>query len=177
MLYLTAPAKEDVEAVRLWRNQAMEVLRTPFMLTQEMQEDFYANVICNRHTSARYWSVVLEKDGTVVGLTGLVGIEWENRLAEISLMIDPEQRENGYGEEALAQLLRKGFHELNLENIYGECYLCNPATIFWKKMIKKYGALTTELPRRKFWHGRYWNSLYFNFERNVVKSVIKGDGA
>ena len=174
---LTAPTREDVELVRQWRNQSIDTLRTPFLLTQEMQKDFYDTVVCNRQANSRFWTVQREWDEKhlagkpdaekfqTIGLVGLVGIEWENRLAEISLLLDPERRGRGYGTEALSLLLKKGFRELNLENIYGECYTCNPAICFWKKMIARHQATTAVLPYRKFWDGRYWDSLYFNFER------------
>ena len=180
-IVLSVPTKEDVEKARQWRNEVLETLRTPFPLTKEMQEDFYHNVICNRQAPSRFWAVQrvwdekhlagkTEAKFQTVGLVGLVGIEWENRLAEISMMINPSEKGKGYGTKALGLLLAKGFRELNLENIYGECYTCNPAICFWKKMIARYSILSysTTLPNRKFWDGKYWDGLYFNFERGKV---------
>ena len=46
---------ENLETARLWRNELMAAWRTPYMLTQEMQEDFYLNTICNRDSKLRYW--------------------------------------------------------------------------------------------------------------------------
>ena len=66
---------EDMEKVREWRSGCMESLRTPFILTKEMQEDYYKNVICDRNSNARMWGV-WSKD-KFVGITGLLNIEWQ----------------------------------------------------------------------------------------------------
>lgn len=159
-----APTIADIEKVRLWRNSSLPSLRTPFLLTEEMQRDFYHKVICDRQANSRFWAV--KDNDKFIALTGFVGIEWENRLAEISIILDPEERRKGLGVVIIDRLLKKGFKELNLDNIYGECYLSNPAVKFWEKIIKEYSAQAVELPNRKFWNGRYWDSLYFNFERD-----------
>jgi hypothetical protein len=54
---------------------------------------------------------------------------------------------------------------MNLENIWGLCYYCNPAFEFWKKIIQKYNAFSIELPSQKFWKGQYYFGLYFNILR------------
>ena len=158
---LDALSLADVEEVRAWRNAALSSLRTPFLLTAEMQEDFYRNL--TRYSRDRYWAIRVS--GGLIGMAGLVGIEWENRLAEISLIISPDCRGAGYGKQAVDLLLHEGFNNMALENIYGECYECNPAIDFWRKLAAQYKAYMTTLPSRKYWNGSYWGSLYFNFRR------------
>ena len=158
---LRSSSLADVEQVRLWRNEVLEALRTPFRLTQEMQADFYANTVCNRAADSRWWSVY---DGSLfIGLAGLCNIQWENGLAEISLIIDPEKRGKGYGVQAVDAVLAEGFGNLGLDTIYGECYECNPALGFWDRMVGRRGGYTTMLPRRKRWQGKLYDSLYFAF--------------
>jgi len=155
--------KWDVELIRVWRNENLNALRTPFLLTKEMQEDFYNNVISNRQSNNRFWGL---NDSTLeesfVGMIGLVNIEWENSIAEISIIINPSIRKNGVGEKAIDILLDQGFNQLNLSNIYGECYKCNKAHIFWEKICNKYNAYVTMLPARKYYNGEYYDSMYFN---------------
>ena len=139
----------------MWRNEVPEILRTPYPLTQEMQEEFYHKVVCSRNTSSRWWSVY---DDKLIGFAGLVNIEWENSLAEISLIMSPWQ-------DAVGLILDEGFGNLGLATIYGECYECSPTLDFWRGMVKKYNGYQTILPRRKRWEGRLWDSLYFSFER------------
>ena len=165
---LCAPTVQDVEQVRLWRNNCLETLRTPYPLTKEMQEQFYREVICTRNSKHRYWSISETEDGIeyMIGFGGLTNIEWENRLAEISLIINPEFRRQGKGEQAVELLLREGFNNMNLENIYGECYETNSMQGFWKKVCDKYSGKAVILPQRKYWNGKYYDSLYFSINRN-----------
>ncbi len=165
----------DLEQVRRWRNDIMASLRTPFLLTEEMQEQFYVEVICNRQANARYWGIWIEADPenqteeAFIGLTGIENIQWENRIGEIALIISPDAYGMGYGTEATKILLDKGFNYLNLENIYGECYLCSPAIAFWTHMVEKFGNYQTLIPNRKYFEGKYYDGLYFNFTKNEYK--------
>lgn len=151
----------DCEQVRIWRNQCLYSLRTPFELTIEMQQEFYKNVVCDRKANARYWAIY---DGDkLVGMTGLENIEYINRRAEISLIINPDYHDRGYGSEAFEMLLDKGFNQLGLNNIWGECYESNPAIGFWRKMILKYGGYSTTIIETKFFNGKFHDSLWFSF--------------
>jgi RimJ/RimL family protein N-acetyltransferase len=102
-------------------------------------------------------------------MCGLENISWENRNAEISIIMDPACQGNEHGSQAVELLLNQGFDYLNLENIFGECYLSNPAVKFWEKNIEKYSGTKTILPNRKYWEGEYWDSLYFNFNKSDYK--------
>ncbi len=165
-LVFDAPSIQDVQLVREWRNADISFLRTPFMLTEQMQKDFYHNVISNWNSDCRFWAIKTSRPSDLVAFGGLTGIQWENRLAEISLIVNPDERGKNYGALSVQGLLDTGFNELNLQNICGECYLCNPAEGFWEKMIVRFGGTKTTLPNRKYWDGEYWDSLYFNFEKS-----------
>lgn len=168
---------DDMMYIVTWRNDCLESLRTSYSLTREMQEEWYKNTVCNRNSNARYWAIEAREydecvTGTyvndkLIGMCGIENIEWENRLGEISVIIAPDYRKKGYGEEVVRIVLCKGFYELNLENIYGEVYHANRnAVAFWKKIIKKYKGYETILVNRKYWDNVYWNSTYFNFYKN-----------
>jgi len=98
-------------------------------------------------------------------MVGLVNISFENRNAEISIVIDPDARKRGYGKQALELLLQEGFNRLNLDNIYGESYTCNPSIDFWINICKEKTVDFVELQNRKYVDGKYHNSIYFNFMR------------
>jgi len=70
-------------------------------------------------------------------------------------------------------LLEKGFDYMNLENIYAECYTCNPALDFWDKMRMKYRGSDRTLPNRKYWAGRYYDSIYFNFNKRGYHAALQ----
>jgi RimJ/RimL family protein N-acetyltransferase len=68
----------------------------------------------------------------LIGMVGIVNISLENRSAEISIIINPTKQGTGYGKRSVDMLLDKGFNELNLENIYGECYENSAHVGFWE---------------------------------------------
>lgn len=177
---LRALSYGDCEQVRIWRNECLQALRTPYKLTKEQQEDFYTNTVCNRNAKARYWGIwkiqTYEKEGTYtkkmstfIGMCGLETIEWENRRAEISIILAPEFQGKGYGKQALRLLLEQGFKNMNLDNIWGECYTCNIAVEFWKKQTKVYNAKCGLIDHTKYWEGKYYDSFYFNFRKEDFK--------
>ena len=159
---LKAPTRQDVERVRLWRNAALETLRTPYPLTEEMQLNFY-ELINSRESPHRYWSIYDNHE--LIGFGGLTNIEWENGLAEISLIIGATFRGKGLGRRAVNLILDTGFGNMGLKTIYGECYECNPAVDFWGSITKEHGGYITTIPRRKLWQGQLYDALHFSMWR------------
>lgn len=152
----------ECEEVRVWRN-ADDVrlgLRTPFPLTADMQADFYKAVVCNRQSVHRYFALV--NDRVFVGMGGLTDCQWENGVAELSLIIHPQFRSGGTGTAAVGALLAEAFERLRLQTVFGECYEINTAVDFWRRVVARYGAYETSLPSRKFWNGRFHDSYYFS---------------
>lgn len=176
--------KDQCETIRQWRNKDIVPYRTPYMLTREMQENFYNNVICDRNADSRFFALIDEIDSKdsdstwdkitdsyecFIGMVGLVDISLENRSAEISLVIDPELRNNGYGERGVELILDHAFNHMNLDHVYGECYHCNPNLNFWLKICDKRSVEIYKLPARKFYKNDYYGSIYFNFSRESIQ--------
>ncbi len=160
-LVLKVPTFEDCEQVRLWRNNCLEALRTPYPLTEEQQERFYMDVVCNKDAPHKYWSIY--DDDKFIAFGGLTHISWENRIAEISLIVNPAHREQGIGEECVKLLLAEGFGKMGLATIFGEVYCCNlEGLAFWRKITKAFSGYETLLSRRKMWNNQLWDSMYFS---------------
>ena len=171
--YLDALTAFDCEAARKWRNpeSVRAGLRTPYVLTAEMQEDFYRNVVCDRNSRHRYWAV-REGGGVVaveiyggavpdvfVAMVGLTDLQWENGVAEISLMVDPDRQGKGIGTAALRLTLTEAFDRLRLLAVHGEVYEHNPAVNFWRRHAD--GEVL--VPYRKYWDGVHWGAVMFWF--------------
>ncbi len=164
---LSVLSKEDCEKVRIWRNQSLETLRTPYQLTKEMQEVFYRDVICNPNSPHRYWAI-RSKDNILLGMVGLTDIS-DGLTGEISLIIHPGHRRLGVASESFKRVLDKGFKELSLQIVYGEAYMSNMSGVnFWVKVAMQYNAKTAILPDRKRWQGRFWDSFYFSIKNKDV---------
>ena len=179
----------DMEQVRVWRHQVPESLRTPYMLTAEMQQDYYRDVICNRDSTTRYWGLwewnsgeyaLVQSDHCTttykgawqfIGYGGIENISNENGNGEISLLIGPDYRGNGYGKQAVGLFLDQAFNHLRLEHVYGECYECGPWE-FWREMVIKYDTdwQSVWLPARKYYKGEYFDSYYFTFSAEGYRS-------
>ena len=161
---LQAPTAQNLEEVRLWRNQTLQAWRTPYLLTEEMQADFYRDVVCDRNANSRWWGVH-DKHNALIGFTGLTDIEQENGLAQISLIIRPDCRGQGMGGEAVRLVLGEAFGNMGLKTVYGECYMCNPAVGFCKKITDEHRGYYTAIPRRKLWRGKLYGALHFSIWR------------
>lgn len=169
-LYLDALTMEDCEIAREWRNRVPMATRTAIQLTAEMQQRFYEGVVCDRRSTHRYWAVRRSADRDadsivsppMVAMAGLTDIEFENGIAEISLIADPSLLpRQGIGDGAVHLVLEEAFDRMRLETVYGECYENNPAVSFWRWIIERYRGHSTILPRRKFFAGKLHDSYYF----------------
>ena len=159
---LSTLTREQVQQVRKWRNYELQFLRTPYMITEKMQDNFYDNVINDRDSKHRYFAIL---DGcSFIGMGGLTNIEWENGTAEISLIINPKYRGKGHGLEAVDLLFDEGFHNMRLYSVFGEVYDCGNRG-FWEKVVKRYNGYKTNLVNRKFYNGLSYDSMWFSVKR------------
>lgn len=168
--YLDALTREDCERVRQWRNADPSCLRTPFLLTQEMQADFYERIVCDRNSPDRYWAV---RRHDFVAMAGLTGIEWENGRGEISLTIRPDMQGKGVGAASVQLVLEEAFLRMRLETVQGECYECNLALEFWKRIIARYNGAGVTVPRRKWWDGKLWDAWHFTITAEGFQASIE----
>jgi hypothetical protein len=146
------------------------MLRTSFPLTEQQQKDWYFKTVNDRNSNARFWAItdLYHPDSeTLIGMVGIENISWENRSGELSVILS----DWGRFSEALGILLCAGFFSLNLENLYTEVYDCSEISKLWYSAHRKYtdNKATQALPNRKFWNGRYYNSIYLNFNRQEIE--------
>ncbi len=162
---------EDCDIVRKWRNDQLETLRTPYPLTLRQQNDFYEKVVCDRNSPHRYWAIKCFAVSKLLGMGGLTNIQWENGIAEISLIVNPQNRRQCVGEKVVELLLDQAFNHMRLQTVFGECYACNPAYKFWLKIVEKYDGYTTTLSKRKFWNGNHYASVYFSVDADDFRKT------
>lgn len=162
MLELGPPNTLELEEVARWRRGCPEALRTSDLISGPEQVLWFKNVDRSRH---RYWGIYGSVHSQLIAFGGLTYISWENRSAEISLIVDPEMRRKGCGRDAVVKIVNEGFNQMNLEVIYGEVYHCNKALPFWERVIEDHGAGHVRLPDRKYWNGLYYDSTYFSIRR------------
>jgi RimJ/RimL family protein N-acetyltransferase len=165
-LVMTGPKLINANLIASWRNDARDTLRTALFTDVDSQEKFMANL---NPMINRYFCFY---DGdTFVAFGGLTYIQWENRIAEISLIVDPDQRRDGIGSECVDMLLNEAFNRINLKTIFGECYKCNPNIKFWFRLTEKYEGKSAILPNRKYLNGEYHDSFYFSIDSEIYRAI------
>jgi len=156
--------REDCEVARHWRNECLATLRTPYFITEEMQSTFYDDVICSRNSPHRYWGI--SEDKTLIAMCGITDVAFENSIGEISLIVNPDYKRKGYGEKAVDLLLNKAFNQMGLKTVFGEVYCSNESGVkFWSNVCDKYEGYKTLLLDRKFWEGKFHDSIYFSINK------------
>jgi RimJ/RimL family protein N-acetyltransferase len=126
MLTLRPIHADDIEAIRLWRNAQLDVLRQSNPITREEQERYFAT---------RVWPFVNEPQppqillsyfdgGRHIGYGGLVHIAWEHKRAEVSFLLDPTRAAQYCADFAtFLRLIREfAFRELGLQRLFTETY-------------------------------------------------------
>ena len=163
---MTGACLENAGLVAGWRNDARNTLRTTGFCTIDLQESFIENLDPKVN---RYFAFY--DGGDLVAFGGLTDIQWENRMAEISLIVDPDLVKSGIGSDAVDMLLEEAFNKMNLKTVFGECYKSNSAVDFWFRLTEKYEGYTTILPNRKYWNGEFYDSLYFSTDAEVYRAI------
>lgn len=82
---------EDRLKIMQWRNEQIDVLRQNTLLTAEMQDAYFEKVVFNLFNAERPSQILFSflKNEQIVGYGGLVHIDWKNKNAEISFLLDP----------------------------------------------------------------------------------------
>jgi len=90
----------------------------------------------NRDPCQLVFSIFYIPDDQIIGDGGFMHINWEDRKAEVGLVIGEKQYQGlGLGAESLWLVCKYGFEEMKLHNIMGENYADNPIAISNAKKI------------------------------------------
>jgi RimJ/RimL family protein N-acetyltransferase len=96
-LYSIVPIRnEDRYQIKKWRNEQMFHLRQNKILTDEDQDSYFNNII-KPSFSQQYPSQILFSfldNGMLIGYGGLVHINWDDKIAEVSLLMNTYLEEN-----------------------------------------------------------------------------------
>jgi len=143
-----------------WRNdeRVRPALRTG-KLTFSSQQVEWANKVYYDNTCSYYF---IYYNKILVGYCGLDKISFENKTAEISLLINPDEHRQGHGMEAVILLLDIAFDKLKLKLIYAEVNDTTSAIEFW---LAQGFMVEAFLKDRKFWKGKFYNSTILNIEK------------
>jgi RimJ/RimL family protein N-acetyltransferase len=123
---------EDRFTIMKWRNEQIFHLRQDKPLTADDQENYFSNVISalfnNTHPSQLLFSY-LENNNNCIGYGGLVHINWKDKNAEISFLMNTDLQDEGFSKHwsiFIALIQQVAFHDLKLHKIYTYAFDIRP---------------------------------------------------
>jgi RimJ/RimL family protein N-acetyltransferase len=165
-LVLRAIEQRDLQYLHAWANDPVTqdaIGEIHFPSSMDFHESWFANLKSDK-LNQRF--MVQTPEGTPIGISSIVNIDWRNRHAWHGLVIgDSSHRGKGYGVDAILATMRYAFEELNLERLDGGMIEYNQASIAtycgpkvgWKEEGRK---------RRYFFRkGRFWDQVVVGVTR------------
>jgi len=95
-----------------------------------------------------------KKDKKIIGLCGLVDLNWFNRFAKILIILDPQYQRKSIGTEVGKLLINYGFLELNLKKIIST--IIDPNISGWKTAEKIGFELEAKLKDEAYVDGKFF---------------------
>lgn len=153
---------EDRFAIMKWRNEQIYHLRQNKPLTLEDQEKYFNNVVAklfNQDQPNQILFSLLEND-SCIGYGGLVHINWQDKNAEISFIMDTDFEEKRFDEiwsEYLNLLERVAFRELKLHKIF--TYAFDLRAYLYATLLKAGFLEEVRLTEHCYFNGNYIDVL------------------
>ncbi|MFO7796709.1 MAG: GNAT family N-acetyltransferase [Promethearchaeati archaeon] len=95
-----------------------------------------------------------KKDKKIIGVCGLIDINWFNRFANILIILDPQYQRKSIGTEVGKLLINYGFLELNLKKIIST--IMEPNISGWKTAEKIGFELEAKLKDEAYVEGKFF---------------------
>lgn len=129
--------REDIEPLRLFRNEQIDVLRQAAPISPAEQERWFADVVAPAHRHPRPPMIlvsILDEDERFIGYGGLTNVDWAAGRAEVSFLADPRRAADPelYRRDLTAFvgfLADWAFGELGLNRLFTETYAFRDAHI------------------------------------------------
>ncbi len=161
-IYLGGVSEADPDKLLVWRNdyRIWQHCRQNDLIPKGAHLKWYEKQLDGNPVDHMY--SICTKEGFVLGVCGLTGIDLENARAEFSLYIAPQFQRKGHGQAALKTLISHGFNSLPLESIWGESYSFNPA----RRMFQAIGFKEDGV-RRHFYYrdGKFIDAYIYSLLR------------
>lgn len=161
-VYLRPATPTDLENMWLWRTlsepQSMSCHPLPLKTAAEYVEGFKSRNITDTNQG---FAVCRKKDKMPVGLARYFGLNNLNRAAELGLIVDPDERKNGYGSEAIMILTDYLFDYRGLYKVHAQTSASNKGAVALLESLgfHRDGVLRSHYFFNKEFHDGYVYSL------------------
>lgn len=164
---IRAIEKSDVDEIMKWVNdpEVIDNLLVRYPVSRYQEEKWIEKALDATNQRNKVFAIET-KDGTYLGGIGLHRIDWENRNAEVGIVIGKKDHWNkGYGTDAMMTILDFAFNRMNLHRVYLRVYDFNLRGIksYEKCGFKREGILRDDL----YAHGKYHDT--------IIMGILKGE--
>ena len=122
---------EDRFSIMKWRNEQIYHLRQAHPITEEDQQCYFDNVVSKLYDNPKPDQILFSylENGACIGYGGLVHVNWIDKNAEISFIMDTELEPEHFSEYwsiYLTMLKKVAFGDLGLHKIYTYAFDLRP---------------------------------------------------
>ena len=175
---ITPLRKRDIQKIRKWRNEQINILRQQIPLTKEIQFRYFANTIEKSFYKNKPDIILFSflHDGHCIGYGGLVHMNWNSKRGEVSFVSNTIRTKSKiiYQKDFsifLKLLCKISFDDMDLNKLTTETFDIRPWTI---EVLEKIGfELEGKLKQHVNIKGKYVDSLIHKylqeqyFEKNL----------
>jgi hypothetical protein len=179
--YSLVPLKdEDMESIRVWRNQQMSILRQNKKITKKEQISYYKESIDPTFNQKNPKLILFSylKNDVLIGYGGFVHIDWNLKKTEISFLAKTSRNKikKTYVEDFnvfLKLIVSLGFKEIGFDKLVTETYSIRSTTI---RILEENGfQLERLLHKHIFINNKYHDSLLHGYIKdNYIKKIDTG---
>lgn len=161
---------EDRLDIMKWRNAQIFHLRQEKPLTETDQNNYFKNVIFELFTQPQPNQLLFSylENEVCVGYGGLVHINWKDKNAEISFIINPELEKDHFQRHwrnYLSLIERVAFEELDLHKIYTYAFDLRPHLY---KAVEAAGYIKEAELNEHFFQNNAYKSVVIHSKWNQV---------
>lgn len=129
MMVISPIQPEQIERIRIWRNEQLDVLRQTHPISADEQIAYFDDVIWPdmNSTTPHQILVGIHLSGEFIGYGGLVHISWHEQRGEVSFLIRTDlMKDSGTVSQIFSDYLklikRLAFTDLGLRRLYTETF-------------------------------------------------------
>jgi RimJ/RimL family protein N-acetyltransferase len=155
---------QDMEPVRQWRNEQIDILRQQAPLTKEEQVGYWNTVIIPSFSQSRPEQLLFAylKEEDLIGYGGITHIDWDKREGELSFLLDPAYTTDPSSYRSrfgtFLQLIKRiAFEQIKLSRVFTETYDVRPDHV--AELESKGFLFERRLDQHVELHGRLVDSL------------------
>jgi len=171
---------EDSFAIMQWRNEQIYHLRQAKLLTETDQNNYFDNVIAKLFEQEQPEQILFSylEDGKCIGYGGLVHINWIDKNAEISFIIDTRLEKDffhKYWGIYLDLIEQVAFAELNLHKIYTYAFDLRPH--LYKALEEKKYQKEAVLKEHCYFNGEFKDVIIHSKINNFLslRKIVASD--